>query len=136
MWKEKHPSVHQPSTSDMQAIRTIASFVVRRSSALVAASVYALWDLRTTLSQQHASSFPENDPRREELECEASLAETSVAFNGSVIEKYPKYLENCSAVLNSLVASKAPGAAKSVTLVMAHESSLFGAAIALACEER
>ncbi|KKA27039.1 hypothetical protein TD95_003954 [Thielaviopsis punctulata] len=138
MWKTQHPSTYQPTTSDIQAIRTIASFVVRRSSALVAASVYALWDLRTMLSRQHAASFPEGDPRRQELECEAALGETSVAFNGSVIEKYPQYLENCSAVLNRLVAAsrtRADEPAKSVTLVMARESSLFGAAIALACEE-
>ncbi|KAL5601009.1 hypothetical protein BROUX41_005840 [Berkeleyomyces rouxiae] len=154
LWKATHPCAngYEPTTTDLGAIRSIASTIARRSSALVATSVYALWDLRSSLSREYAASFAADDPRRAQLEAEAALDETAVAFNGSVIEKYPGYLERCSTVLGNLVAAacktqadeygvkpvapKTKQAERVVTLVMAQESSLFGAAIALAIEER
>ncbi|PHH55159.1 Hexokinase-1 [Ceratocystis fimbriata CBS 114723] len=148
LWKSQHPSPYgyEPTAADLGAIRRIASAIARRSSSLIATSVYALWDLRSSLSREHATSFAPGDPRRAQLEAEADLGETAVAFNGSVIEKYPGYLQRCSAVLGGLVdaarRAKTDGREalqeekRAVTLVMAQESSLFGAAIALAIEEQ
>lgn len=62
-----------------------------------------------------------------------------VAYNGSVIEHYPGLRANCQAYLDNLVRSsnfhrhRHGGAVRSVELVHAIESSLLGAAVALAC---
>lgn len=58
-----------------------------------------------------------------------------VAFNGSVIEHYPNYLQNCQGYIDSLALSSAKGKAGTIRLVGAKESSLLGAAVALACLE-
>lgn len=57
-----------------------------------------------------------------------------VAFNGSVIEQYPRYLENCQKYIDDLLSSLGVKAA-GMSLVGAKESSLLGAAVALACLE-
>lgn len=57
-----------------------------------------------------------------------------VAFNGSVIEQYPHYLQNCQGYIDGLLAS-AKGKSGTMKLVGAKESSLLGAAVALACLE-
>jgi len=59
---------------------------------------------------------------------------TTVAYNGSVIEHYPGLRVACQAYLDELVASSSiyDGTA-SVELVPTTESSLLGAAVALAC---
>jgi hexokinase len=51
-----------------------------------------------------------------------------------VIENYPHYLTNCQKYIDDLVTS-AGGVPGSVDLVAAKESSLIGAAVALACLE-
>lgn len=65
-----------------------------------------------------------------------------VAFNGSVIEQYPRYLENCQGYIDDLLEGEGEGEGQTrkkamgvMTLVGAKESSLLGAAVALACLE-
>lgn len=59
---------------------------------------------------------------------------TTVAYNGSVIEHYPGLRVTCQAYLDELVASSSIyDGAGSVELVPTIESSLLGAAVALAC---
>lgn len=65
------------------------------------------------------------------------MSETTVAFNGSVIENYPGYLSSCQKYLDDLVADQKSenDAQGTVQLVSAKESSLLGAAVALASVE-
>ena len=63
------------------------------------------------------------------------LENTTVAFNGSVIENYPGYLSSCQRYVDELVRSKGLAEPRSINLVPAKESSLMGAAVALACVE-
>lgn len=59
-------------------------------------------------------------------------AKTLVAFNGSVLENYPNFRANCQKHLDMLV--EASGSAKGMLeLEPAMESSLLGAAVAVAC---
>ncbi|ORY61325.1 uncharacterized protein BCR38DRAFT_347776 [Pseudomassariella vexata] len=129
-----HPSTVKPTVADMAAIRTLASHVSRRSSALLAASVFALWELRHETEAEYTQSMPSANTKVQfvvEAEAEHALPRTKVAFNGSVIERYPQYRENCQQYIDSLVSeSPHPGA---VDLVPALESSILGAAVALAC---
>ena len=107
----------------MAALGALASLVARRSAALLAASVFALWELRHETEAEDGAAGAGAPP--------PSPADTKVAFNGSVIEHYPAYRAHCQAYLDGLVAGSAhPGR---VELVPALESSILGAAVALAC---
>ncbi|KAI1374494.1 hexokinase [Hypoxylon crocopeplum] len=136
-----HPCVTPPTISDIAAIRTIATFISRRSAALLAASVFSLWELRHETEAEYVAATlkraPSNDsavvlpsPSVDE-EIKDVEVSTKVAFNGSVIEHYPQYLGTCQRYIDDLVSrSEHPG---SVDLVPALESSILGAAVALAC---
>jgi hexokinase len=133
-----HPSPIKPTVADIVAIRTLASLVSRRSSALLAASVFSLWELRHETQAEYIESVADakdvNDTDIHfvaEAAVENALPRTKVAFNGSVIERYPGYLPNCQQYINELVSTSAHAGA--VDLVPALESSILGAAVALAC---
>jgi hexokinase len=115
----------------MQALKTLASFISRRSSAIIATCVYTLWAMHNESAAADARTLPAGSPKAQLAETEATLPRTMVAFNGAVIEKYPGYLENCQGFVNQLVATRGDG--RGIDLVEANESSLLGAAVALAC---
>ncbi|CAK7201100.1 N-acetylglucosamine kinase 1 [Sporothrix eucalyptigena] len=136
VFHKNHPSASgaAPSLADIRAVCTLASLIAQRSAAIVGASVFALWALKAETEQEYieASSVQAHtDNARSELAI--VQARTVVAFNGSVIERYPHYLEQCQAVINSLAATKPNAKASTIDLVPAQESSLLGAAVALAC---
>ncbi|KAK2058989.1 hexokinase [Colletotrichum caudatum] len=120
-----HPSSHTPTSSDMSALRSLASFVSRRSAAIIAACLHAVWSLRLEALSEEG---PEEEEASERLGQESSLVRTVVAYNGSVIECYPGYLAMCQDYVDALVNRKD----RSIDLVPAKESSLLGAAVALA----
>lgn len=129
---ERHPSPYSPTTEDMSLLRSLASFVSLRSSALVAAAVYTLGELRSETHRSYVTDLPKSSLLRSAAEADLALDETVVAFNGSVIENYPGYLDSCQRYIDELV----QGSGKSTTpirLVPAKESSLVGAAVASAC---
>jgi len=100
----------------MQAIRLIASHVTYRASGVIAAGTHALWQMRN-----EAESVPADES-----------SHTLVAYNGSVLENYPRFRETCQEQLDTLV--EATGGKKGVVeLMYAEESSLLGAAVAVAC---
>lgn len=127
LFKSRHPSPVEPTAADLTFTRTLASYISRRSSAIVAASLFALWEFKNEAESQHTSVNALK---------ELSMDDHVVAFNGSVIEQYPQYLQNCQGYIDALLSSsdhgKKPG---TISLVGAKESSLLGAAVALACLE-
>ncbi|KAG5998703.1 hypothetical protein E4U43_002369 [Claviceps pusilla] len=137
LFSERHPSPHRPVTSDLAAIKAISSFVSVRSSALVATCVFTLWDMRMDFEQQYIESLPRLSPDRKRVEADMGQLQrtTVVAFNGSVIENYPNYLASCQCYLNQLIESKGWPERRRIDFVPAKESSLLGAAVALACVE-
>lgn len=133
IFAERHPSTHTPTTSDLFFLRSLASFISLRSSALVATCVYTLSQVRLESDKAYVSKLPESSPLRKNAECELNLEKTTVAFNGSVIEHYPNYLENCQRYADELVAGRDSPGMGGIELVPAKESSLLGAAVASAC---
>lgn len=134
-FKQCYPSLPEPTTADMSALRTIASYISRRSSALVAASVFALWQLKSeTESEYLRDLIAASSPFVAETEAELRLPRTVVSFTGSVIENYPNYLTNTQKYIDGLITA-AGGVPGCIDLVAAKESSLIGAAVALACVE-
>ena len=114
----RHPTPYPPSHADIQAIRIIASHVIHRASSIIAAGVHSLWQLRNDAESVSPSES----------------SHTLVAYNGSVLENYPGFRATCQAHLDTLV--EASGASKgTLELMPAEESSLLGAAVAVACLE-
>lgn len=124
-FQSRHPSPSEVTTADIAFIQSLASFISRRSSAIVAASLFALWEFKNEAEAQYRTANTQ-----EELALDSHV----VAFNGSVIEQYPQYLQNCQGYLDGLV-SLADQKSGKISLVGAKESSLLGAAVALACLE-
>jgi len=90
--------------------------VSNRAAAFEATAVHALWSLRSRSEG-----------------CEPKDSEhITIACNGTVLEKYPTFRPRCQGYLDELVllSDAKPG---SVTLEMAPESSIFGAAVAASC---
>jgi hexokinase len=133
VFAERHPSSHIPTTSDLFGLRALASYISVRSSALVAACVFSLWDIRLESHKAYVASLPASSPQRPVAESDLKLDKTMVAFNGSVIEQYPRYQGNCQRYANELVLAKGRAGAGTIELVPAKESSLIGAAVASAC---
>jgi hexokinase len=135
-----HPCTVKPTVADLTVIRTLASYVSQRSASLLAACVFSLWELRHETESEYiqAHAKPSSSTRKmsfvAEAKAENTLPETKVAFNGSVIERYPGYLESCQGYINALV-SDSEHLGK-IELVPALESSILGAAVALACAEQ
>ncbi|KAK4232555.1 hexokinase-1 [Podospora fimiseda] len=141
LFQLRHPSTHQPTTADLSFLRTLASYISQRSASIVAASLFALWELKAETDRELLSSLSEGSPdliRQTEMELKIAQEITIVAFNGSVIENYPGYKENLQGYIDGLVAGSAilGGGSKKTAgmkLMPARESSLLGAAVALAC---
>lgn len=118
LFSQHHPTTKPPSYNDIQFVRQISQLVSHRAAALLATGIHALWALRT----ESEGLTP------------AQAGHTSIGCNGSVIEKYPFFRELCQSHLDELAA--ASGAeTKSITLEIAVESAIFGAAVAVCCLE-
>ncbi|CAJ2505453.1 Uu.00g128470.m01.CDS01 [Anthostomella pinea] len=131
---------YTPTPNDLSAIRTLAVYITRRSAAILAASVFALWELRHETEAEYLAATPAvngNVPLLDSTRAEHALPATKVAFNGSVIEHYPGYRARCQGYIDGLVAGSVVdgvgGGRGSVELVPALESSILGAAVALGC---
>ncbi|KAI0022922.1 hexokinase-1 [Xylariomycetidae sp. FL0641] len=135
-----HPPASSPSSPapyvythcDISTVQRLASLIAQRSAALLAASVYSLWNLRREAQQEYLDATPAVNgfvPLLRESEQEAAMRCTKVAFNGSVIEHYPGYRATCQRYLDALVGTDH----ESIVLVPALESSILGAAVALGC---
>lgn len=135
IFSERHPSPHTPTVADMQAIRSLASFISTRSSALVATCVYTLWKARLQSEQKFLDTLEVCSPVHMAVKADMNLENTTVAFNGSVIENYPGHRDRCQKYIAQLLDTGAYAQGRSIELVPAGESSLLGAAVALACVE-
>lgn len=113
-----HPLSKPPTYRDMAFIRHVAQLVSHRAAAYLAAGIHSLWELR--ISSEGLT--PETAGRM------------AIGCNGSVIEKYPLFRELCQSHLDELtgLSGAEPG---SISLEIAVESAIFGAAVAVCCLE-
>ena len=112
-----HPSIHKPTPHDAYFIQRTIRFVTNRSIAYFATGIHALASLL------------------QELECNAGLQDDpdhiSIGCDGSVINKYPKYMERAQETLNQMF-TRWNSAGKSVILEKTQDSAVLGAGIAAA----
>ncbi|KAF2133267.1 actin-like ATPase domain-containing protein [Dothidotthia symphoricarpi CBS 119687] len=117
-FQSRHALSKPPSYNDIQFVRQISQLVTHRAAAFLATGIHALWSLRTAA----------------EGLTPASAGPMSIGCNGSVIEKYPCFRDLCQSHLDEL--TSASGAqAKSISLEIAIESAIYGAAVAVCCLE-
>jgi hexokinase len=118
LFEQRHPLTRPPTFSDIHFIRQVSQLVSHRAAAFLATGIHALWVLRI---------------KSEGLE-PAAAEHMSIGCNGSVIEKYPFFRELCQSHLDELTTSSG-AAPKSISLEIALESAIFGAAVAVCCME-
>jgi hexokinase len=117
-FQSKHPLSKPPTYNDIQFVRQVSQLVSHRAAAFLATGIHALWALRT----------------KSEGLAPASAGRMSIGCNGSVIEKYPFFRELCQSHVHEL--TTASGAeSNSVSLEIAVESAIYGAAVAVCCLE-
>ncbi|KAF2678392.1 actin-like ATPase domain-containing protein [Lentithecium fluviatile CBS 122367] len=118
LFQSKHPLSKPPTYNDIHFVCQISQLVSHRAAAFLAAGIHALWMLRT----EAEGLTP------------ATAERLAIGCNGSVIEKYPLFRELCQSHLDEL--TTASGAEpKSISLEIAVESAIFGAAVAACCLE-
>lgn len=111
-----HPMCTPPSLSELEFIRDVGRLASKRGAAYLACALHALWAVRTSAEGAEPG--------------EAS--HVTIACDGSMVEKYPDFRQCTQQYLDQLcVLSGACDGA--VTLDLAPESSIFGAAVAVAC---
>ncbi|KAF2645079.1 hexokinase-1 [Massarina eburnea CBS 473.64] len=118
LFQSKHPLSKPPSYNDIHFIRQISQLVSHRAAAFLAAGIHALWVLRI----ESEGMTP------------ATAGKLAIGCNGSVIEKYPLFRELCQSHLDELTTSSG-AEPKSISLEIAVESAIFGAAVAVCCLE-
>ena len=107
-----------PTLRELEFIRDIGKLASRRAAAYLATALHALWALRITAEGMELG--------------EAS--HITIACDGSMIEKYPGFRQCSQRYLDRLCVLSG-GCAGAVTLEMASESSIFGAAVAVSCND-
>lgn len=115
---QAHALPSPPGLSELHFIRDISHLVTQRAAAYLATALHALWTLRT-----NAEGLAPGE-----------VSHVTIACDGTIVEKYPGFRERCQRQLDQLC--ELSGASRgAVTLEMAPESSIFGAAVAVCCIE-
>ena len=121
--EKTHTFTSLPSLDDLLFLRTVAECVSSRSAAYLATSIHALWSL------DRQSLMTETD-------------KTTIACEGSVINKYPGFRDLCQSYIARMIAVGGEGErvtrghpVPEIHLESAHEAAILGAAVAVAiCE--
>lgn len=132
-----HPlSLVKANPADLNFIRTVCTIVTTRASAYTAAAVHALWELQRDSAAKCRTCRNDDTAIPEEGQSDQTVRgeeKVTIACNGSIMEKYPRFMTRCQSWLDKLTAlsdeRSLPGF---VSIEMAKESSIFGAAVAAA----
>ena len=112
-----YPSIHRPNPRDAYFIQQTVRSVTKRSVAYFATGIHALVSLL------------------QELERDAGLQDDldhiSIGCDGSVINKYPMYMERAQEILDQMF-SRGDSGGKGVILEKTRDSAVLGAGIAAA----
>ncbi len=114
---QRHPSIHKPTPRDAYFIQQTIRFVTNRSIAYFATGIHALASLLQEL--EYNTGLQDN------------LDHISIGCDGSVINKYPMYMERAQEILDQMF-TRWDSAGKSVILEKTQDSAVLGAGIAAA----
>ena len=107
-----------PSPAEMRFLRQAVQSISDRAAAYMAVAIHAIWAVERKVTTKKASR-------------------TTIACNGSVIEKYPRFRSRCQAYISDIIDCDAEGSPRDaeVVLEMADEAAIVGAAVAVAIGE-
>lgn len=108
--QKQHTFAQSPSLEDLVFLRSVCQAVSRRAAGYLAIAIHSMWSLRNEVDPSL------QDPSQRKL---------AIACDGSVINKYPGFRQRCQGYLDELTDH-------SVTLELAPESAIVGAAVAVA----
>ncbi|KAF2236741.1 actin-like ATPase domain-containing protein [Viridothelium virens] len=120
IFQKAHPLSTTPSYADLLFVRQVSYLVSHRAATYLATGIHALCSLRT-----HSEGLQA-----------ATAGHINIGCNGSVIEKYPNFRVTTQAVLDQLIerdGGPKRGKDGGVSLEIANESAIFGAAVAVCC---
>jgi hexokinase len=108
-----------PSLADMRFLRVVVESISTRAAAYMAIAIHALWAVERRASRAVAPS------------------KTTIACNGAVIERYPRFKSRCQDFIAEIVECDTEAALQrsEVLLQMAGEATILGAAVAVAAGE-
>ena len=118
LFQERHPSPQPPSYADVYFIREITRLVSHRSAIYFTVGVHAL---STLLHDVNASDLTTAD----------DVDHATIGCNGSVINKYPGYMDHAQGIMDRMIATDLDRR-KRVVLEKTNDSSVIGAGIAAA----
>ena len=116
-----HPSSHKTTPRDAYFIQQTVLSVTKRSIAYFATGIHALASLLQELERNTG--------------LQKDLDRISIGCDGSVINKYPMYMERAQEILDQMFKRSGPGD-QSVTLEETQDSAVLGAGIAAALAAR
>ncbi|QKX62436.1 uncharacterized protein TRUGW13939_09597 [Talaromyces rugulosus] len=140
--QKNHTFPVTPSSEDLAFIRHVCKCVSKRSAGYLSTAIHSMWCLRneaefptssSTESIKKTTGDDELSPQEVTVtEIEAAATKNlSIACDGSVINKYPGFRDQCQIYLNMLTESESADK-PAITLELANESAIFGAAVAVA----
>ena len=110
---QRHPSAHSPGESDVTFIKDVVKRVSSRSIAYFAVGIHALTSLLQRLEAIDADCI-------------------TIGCDGSIINKYPGYMERAQATLDQMIESENLQKKIRVSLERTTDSAVLGAAVAAA----
>ena len=111
LFHERHPSPHPPGEKDIVFIKDVVRWVSVRSAAYFAVGIHALTALLQSLETIH-------------------MYRITIGCDGSIINRYPGYMERAQATLDQMIESDQPHGEISVNLERTIDSAVLGAAVA------
>ncbi|KAL1956490.1 hypothetical protein VTO42DRAFT_7288 [Malbranchea cinnamomea] len=160
--QRQHEFTIPPTSSDLLFIQRVCKAVSTRAAAYLAAAIHGLWSLRNECESPLIPSTPKSPSAKEGLDSLRSSShvmqdlarfQVTIACDGSVINKYPNFREQCQEYLNQLtqeddiLSPPSPSdtdelpvkgvvssvrTLRAISLDPAPESAIFGAAVAVA----
>src|SRR3569833_212949 len=80
-YMSRHPSPADPTADDIAFLLKLASYISRRSAAIVAASLFALWELKAEAESEFLATLGDHTAFVDETRAEMALQQTTVAFS-------------------------------------------------------
>lgn len=111
LFHQWHPSPHYPSEKDMVFIQDVVRRVSTRSIAYFTVGIHALTAVLQRLDTMETDHI-------------------TIGCDGSIINKYPNYIERAQEILNQMIESGNPQGKMRVSLERTTDSAVLGAAVA------
>ncbi|KUL87234.1 hypothetical protein ZTR_03337 [Talaromyces verruculosus] len=139
--EKNHTFSATPTVEDLTFVKHVCKCVSNRSAGYLSTAIYSMWCLRNEAEfpvDSTTEAVKKLEPQEVTVtELEQPTKTLSIACDGSVINKYPGFRDRCQSYLDILTRESGDSTTKaedrpSISLELAHESAICGAAVAVA----